>query len=565
MALDRTSDDPHCAALLEQWRELGQALVRQHHDELDELLAPIEGLIRCRRFASAASAVQVAATHAVLWHPGTFAHGRMDRLVHEIGKAALDWPAAPRPSSGSPMRVVHVATQVGQIGGHTRMMRRWIANDSGNRHSVALTRQIDVPPDDLRATVAAAGGEIVQVNARVGGLLAWARGLQPIMSSADLCVLHVHNQDIIPFLALAGMRHRPRVILLNHADHLLWLGASVVDGVVNTRRSGLVLSGTRRRIPDARNLLMPLCLEPARRTMAVSEAKRALRLPDGSIVILTVARAAKFRAMGGQSFADALVPALKADDRLHLVAVGPGGTEDWSAAEAAVPGRIHAAPECPDPRSFFEAADIYLDSFPFPSITSLIEAGLYGLPILTRSAFGRGCEIMEADSVGIDEVLMRADSVEDLAGRLVLLASDPDLRRRQGDKTRAAIEAVNMGFGWRSALADVYAQVLRLPLRVPDFAGPEAPEFHDADLFLPFVFGPMGGTADAARRLSLSRELGIRTMPPVERLRVWRAMRRRQAFLLRPNAQAWRNLLPEWVTVKMRMPGRRPSTSRSCP
>ena len=119
-------------------------------------------------------------------------------------------------------------------------------------------------------------------------------------------------------------------------------------------------------------------------------AKRALDIPDDSIVILTVARAVKFRTVGGVSFADALLPVLQGNPRVRLVAVGPGGTEDWSAAAAVVPGQILALGERADTRAFFEAADVYLDLFPFPSNTSLMEAGLHGLPLVTRFPFGPG-------------------------------------------------------------------------------------------------------------------------------------------------------------------------------
>ena len=41
------------------------------------------------------------------------------------------------------------------------------------------------------------------------------------------------------------------------------------------------------------------------------------------------------------------------------------------------------------------------NSFPIPSNTSLLEAGLYGLPLVTYYPFGDGCEVMGADSLRI--------------------------------------------------------------------------------------------------------------------------------------------------------------------
>ena len=98
--------------------------------------------------------------------------------------------------------------------------------------------------------------------------------------------------------------------------------------------------------------------------------------------------------MGGLSLVDLLLPLLRADGRMRLLAVGPGGAVDWFAAEAEVPGQILTFRERPDTRGFLEAADLYVDSFPIPSNTSLLEAGLYGLPLVTYYPFGDGCEVM---------------------------------------------------------------------------------------------------------------------------------------------------------------------------
>ena len=94
------------------------------------------------------------------------------------------------------------------------------------------------------------------------------------------------------------------------------------------------------------------------------------------------------------------------------MAVGPGGRVDWSAAEREVPGQIVLVAETTETATYLDAADIYLDSFPFVSITSLLEAGQRGLPVVTRFPFGAGCEVMGADSPGIEPVLLRAETAE---------------------------------------------------------------------------------------------------------------------------------------------------------
>ena len=459
--------DAAMAALLEAWRRDGRRLVEDQWVEFSELARRIEPLIDLNLYNAAASAAQVASNYAVFWHTGAFSSPTLDRALFALGRAAIPASGRPERTLGARLRVLHVATQVGAIGGHARMLWRWIAHDVGNVHTVALTRQTGPIPDALIESVARTGGCVHQVNRRMGGLLRWAEELQALMQEQDLVVLHVHNQDVIPFIAMAGLRRRPRVLLLNHADHVFWLGAGLVDLVVNTRQSGRRLCSARRGIPSERNLLMPLCLEPIERRMDRAAAKRRLGLPEDSIVLLTVARAVKFRAIGGLSYADSFVPLLRRNPRLRLVAVGPGDVEDWSAAQAAAPGQIIAYAERPDTGTFFEAADVYVNSFPFISNTSMLEAGLRETPVITRYPFGPGCEIMGADSVGIDSDLIRATGLRDFQEKLNALIDDKALREEIGRRTKASLEAVNTGGGWSAALATVYERAFALPAADP--------------------------------------------------------------------------------------------------
>lgn len=552
--------DPDLAAVLDGWRTAGRDLVASHWDEFNRLVDPIEPLVAAGRFAEAVAAAQVAANYAVFWHPGVFASQRLERAIAAIGAAALPFPvsapapapASDRPAGDAPLRVLHVATQVGEIGGHVRMMWRWISHDRANRHSVALTRQTDRVPALLAAAVAASGGAIDCANGRIGGPLGWARALQRRLAEADLVVLHVHNQDVLPFLALAGMARRPKVVLLNHADHVFWLGAEFADLVVSTRLSGDALARDRRGIAAERSVTLPLCLQPVARASTRAEARRALGLPDDALVLLTIARAVKFRRLGQADFPDALAPLLEADPRLHLVVVGPGGAVDWSRAEARAPGRIHAFPETPETATFYEAADIYLDSFPFPSNTSLLEAGLRGVPLVTRNPFGPGCEIMGADSIGLDEVMIRTADAAALRAAIAALVADPARRAAIGARTQANIEAANSGAAWSAALAEVHARALALPARTMAPADIEAPSFAELDLLLPFVFGTVLERPSPRVRLANAREIALKTLPPLQRLRTWAGMAWRDEFRFRSTGSSWRYLLPEWSTVLTR-------------
>lgn len=546
--------DPSERALEEQveaWRREGRTLVATHADEYRCLLQPLEGLIRRRRFAEAATAAQLAANYAVLCHPGLFASPELEESLRRIGAAALPQirPVAPRTG---PPRILHVATEVGHVGGHVRNMWRWIGEDESRVHSLALTRQHGPVPAQLEAAVRRRGGEVNRLNRRVGGLLAWSRGLRHLIASADHVVLHSYNNDVIPFLALGGMNRRPPVLLVNHADHIFWLGATFADAVVNTRRSGQLLSAERRGIAAERNLLIPLCLERDERRQGREEAKREIGLPEDAIMILTVARSIKFRSVAGVPFPDPLIPLLQEDPRLHLVAVGAKGQTGWSAAHAAAPGRVHQLAETPLTSPYLDAADIYLDTYPFVSITSLFEAGLRGLPLVTRAGIGRGSSIMAADSPGLDGALIRADSAAELRVEIRGLAADPERRRVIGDRTRREILSTNMGPAWRADLERLYTTVANLPPLGPTQDAVDAvPQFDDIDVLTPFVYGDPArrATPDARVTTAMAFALKVAPMPAKLRYLAWLIAGRRLSHM--PMA-TWRQFVPEWFACWVR-------------
>lgn len=545
--------DPAVEAILEEWRRVGRPLIAAHRREFAELVRSIQPLIDAGQWAEAASEAQAAAWYAVLCHPGAFASSSLERALWQIGAQALGREALRHHAvRGGSLRILHVATEVGATGGHVRNMWRWINEDAGNRHSVALTRQHGPTPEPLHTAVARTGGSLHRLNRRVGKLLTWAGALRGLCAEADVVVLHTYNHDVIPFMALAGLQRPPRVILVNHADHLFWLGAGFADMVVNTRQSGRALSAARRGIPAWRNALLPLCVEPIERRLPRPEAKRGVGLPPDAVVLLTIARRIKFRPFAGIAFPDPLVPLLREDSRLHLVAVGAGKTVDWSAAQAAAPGRVLPVPETPQTGLYLDAADIYLDSFPFVSITSLFEAGLHGLPLVTRDAYGTEAAVIAADSPGLDGSLLRTTSAEEMRDVIRRLAGDTQLREETGARTRAAIREVNMGPFWRRSLEALYEELFALPPLDPPIAREDTPEvLTDIDLFTPFIYGDLARRGSREERLTVAESLALKTAPLGWRTRRAASMirDRRLGFMPMP---LWRQFVPEWAGCRLR-------------
>ena len=98
--------------------------------------------------------------------------------------------------------------------------------------------------------------------------------LREIARSADVVVLHHFGCDVVPIAALA-VNDVPAVSVVNHADHIFWLGSTIADVVVNQRPISAAL-GPRRRVRG--QFLLPIPLQD-RSPIARDAARDQLRIP----------------------------------------------------------------------------------------------------------------------------------------------------------------------------------------------------------------------------------------------------------------------------------------------
>ncbi len=534
----------HELRVMELWRSAGRDLVTENWGELQSLIDHLDDLIERGKYAEAAASAQVAANFAVFWHAGVFSSPRLEEAIRKLGQRAIP-SLAPKAArhDGTNLAILHVVTELSEIGGHTRMITRWVGHDNANVHSVAATRQHEPTPARLKDVISSTGGSIIQLNLEIGGILDWARNLQELIVKADLVIFHVHNMDVIPFLALSGLRNRPPVAMVNHSDHLFWIGVSFVDHVICTRRSGLKLCVDRRGVSPDQAILLPLCLEPMKRLRSREQAKETLHLPPDSVVLLTIARALKFRPLDGENFCEPLLPLILSNSKIHFIVIGPRGDPGWDRIERLASGRIKVLPETKNTQIYLEAADVYVDSFPFVSITSMFEAGLYGTPLVTRVAFGPGCEIMAADSPGLDAVIVRANSAQELREVVTRLAESPESRKTIGFETVSEISSTNFGHNWIDEVQNIYDIILNNSHEFPKSILDDFPRMEDVDLFLPFVYGDATKGASLSKRRAYATEHVLKVAPLRWRLRELFALVGRHEF----SAPIWKYLIPEWA------------------
>ena len=397
---------------------------------------------------------------------------RVERNLQRISNRLADRGLIQRDvpvRSGRPERCLHVITEALPAGGLTAMASRWIANDTGGRvHSVALLSQ-EVPiPGALQSAVERSGGVIhsAPVAQTLVERACWLRTLAE--SDANFVILHVELADVVCGAAF-GAPGGPPVLVVNHAAHLYWSGASIADLVVNCRGSELELLWTRhyRGVDQGRCAVVPIPLQDNTVAETDGSPKQArkqellarLGVAAGTIVVVTVGSAFKFLPIPNLNFLQTWEEFLSINSNVALLVIGFIGDKRWKEASAQVKNRIVTlgTMQHEELLKILDASDLYAEAFPFGTTTSLLEAGLNGLPVSVGPA--ECAPPYATDGVALDNIMHRPESVGDYKAYMSTLCQDPCARATLGQRVQASIRAHHTGRGWNDYLDKAVASL----------------------------------------------------------------------------------------------------------
>jgi glycosyltransferase involved in cell wall biosynthesis len=366
-------------------------------------------------------------------------------------------------------------------------------------------------------------------------------------------VVHAHPHDVVPALAL-GLEGSPPAVYVNHADHVFWLGTSAASVVLNLRRSGRDLCVSRRGIDPSRCMVANRPLELAssdrRKKEQRSKGRSDWGVSDDEFLVVSAAAESKYDPVGTQSLIGLFTSFLTVHPRARLLVAGPSAQGKWSEAAEATGGRIRALGRLSNIPELLSAADAYVDSFPFASLTSLLEAGAYGLPLITFRGHPAECAVLGADSPGLDDELFVPSSEQEFLAVLATLARSPGYRAARGAATKAAVLRGHSHSAWRSTAAAIYAVA-------SDAVGPITtgqPPWQQGPLDQ-LVARVQQQTGFAGIGAAAADVVSLRKLP--QRLGQWSALWKTRQ--VRPS-----QLLPEWAHARAAQARRlaKPSSSR---
>lgn len=440
--------------------------LRENASYYEDVVRLIARLDRRRRPETVLQCIQAAATLASRNHPGRFADGSVENIALEIGseldrsvdccqRSSLEVTA---PGSKR-RRVLHVATAVRTTGGHTRTILHWIRMDRESHHTLLLTGQGPYPvPAWLVDAIVENGGRLIELPNN-DSLLAKASCLRKVArTSSDVVVLHHFPDDVVPTVAFAAAGGPP-VAVLNHTDHLYWLGGTVADAVINLRKIGERLTEQRRFIGT--NLLLPVPLaDPLAgkdRASARAVARASLGIPQDQIALVSVGRVEKYVPTETHNFFTTAAEILDQAPEATLYLVGVSESDVREKYGQVPHKRLKLIGAVEDASPYQLAADIYLEGFPFGSQTALLESIFVGVPAIP--AFAPCLDLVATSDDAVADVLRTPGSKAQYVAAALRLVRDREDRERRGAELRERIRSEHTDPGWLNRLKSVYADL----------------------------------------------------------------------------------------------------------
>ncbi|QXM06349.1 glycosyltransferase [Crassaminicella indica] len=417
-----------------EFYNLGRKLIEKSSSIMNDFISHAKISALSKDFENAMLWAMHAGKFATFHHCGIFASKELENILIECAKNItptkinIDFKIPEKKSSKK--KILHVFSEAYNIGGHTRFIKRWIQADSKeNEHAVIITLNHKTTPNWLIDSVKISDGFYCCLDQFSSSLFEKANLLRHIAYNwADIVILNTHPFDPIPTAAF-GIAGGPPVIFLNHADHTFSLGLGAVDLVADIRPAGQIITLGKKGI--MKSLLLPIPIEKNILPLSKAEARKKLNIPKDAIVLLSIASEYKYTPCLGYDFLEIVKDIVTHNENVMLLVVGPKDHGRWHQAKLDTNKAILSFGIQSDLNLFYACADIYLDSFSIGSLTSTLEAGFYGLPIVGFKNPHR--PILTNYDISLDKADTHVKNIELYKKKIQNLIDNKALRKKRGD------------------------------------------------------------------------------------------------------------------------------------
>ena len=346
-----------------------------------------------------------------------------------------------------PNSVLHVASELYESGGHSRILERWIQESPKNQTNALFLTRCHSVPESVIKTMAERNGQIIKSDIKDTDIDI-AMKLRQVASGYERIILHVHMDDYIPIIAFGCKEFSRPVYLFNHADHRFWLGVSVADKVLNFREFGKNISEKYRGVK--KSFFLPL-LNNNKNKSGKSDNKKLkekLGISKDRPVLFTAGSGFKYRPLLNLDFNKFLDAVIERVPDITIVAIGP----KLNVTKADNLVNLSSMPYAKF-NEYLSCADIVIDSFPFSGGTAILDAVSANKPVLCL-------ECPTGHSNYTVKSVAYCHTMSELIEKTCILINSEQERTKNITNIKHCLEQENISV-WKSKCDDLYKQKIK--------------------------------------------------------------------------------------------------------
>lgn len=270
-------------------------------------------------------------------------------------------------------KILHVVTEIYATGGHSKLVNSWMEIDDGNYHAIVASKMkfedlhdICNFYDTLRT--------IDKFQLQGKDILEKSSYLLHLAQNFDVVVLHIHPNDVVPILSFGNKKYAKPIFFLNHAEHTFWFGITIADYVIQIKESNVVVDAHRRQNPNQFYLPLPIGNKML--------DGHKLQKPQDKFIILSTGSEFKYKPNNTCNFfKEAFLIVERYPNVIIYIA---GVSSSYSYYQPFQHDRIICLGLVTDLNQYEALADLYLEGFPTPSFTALLQAAMNRVPFVLQ-------------------------------------------------------------------------------------------------------------------------------------------------------------------------------------
>lgn len=304
--------------------------------------------------------------------PGYYTSNCFESIIRNIALKSLDFDNVNIQDTAED-KTLHLFSEISSIGGHSKLIFSWMENDKNSKHYLLSTWQNFQEVSDIAKSYQYNIDHNLFVYDQKLNIIEKAQKIVDTLKENyfSRIVLHIHPHDVIPSLVFSSQKLKSPVFFLNHAEHTYWLGAPVTDFLLQIRESNILKDSENRNIPVQDQFFLPI---------PVDESYSLKKTEKNTFNIISIGRASKYEPNQEYNFYE---EALKIVNKFEHVVFTIVGIELHNPnRKIYTHERLIFIHPTRDINPYIETADLYLEGFPIPSFTSLLEPAMAGVPFV---------------------------------------------------------------------------------------------------------------------------------------------------------------------------------------